>query len=106
MAASNVVSILCVLLRRHEVNDLLLLYNRNSILNKTIENKRIKWTTTVVILIEFIFLHEETRTHVMIQHTLWINYLAEVCCVCFPRINGKPNVLIRLFIERFTHEGI
>lgn len=41
MAASNVVSILC-LLRRHEVNDLLLLYNRNSILNKTIKNKRIK----------------------------------------------------------------
>jgi len=25
------------------------------------------------------------RTHV-IQHTLtWVNYLAEVCCVCFPR---------------------
>lgn len=89
-----------------EVNDLLLLYNKNSILNKTSENKRIKRATTFVILMEFIFLHEETRTHVMIQHTLWINYLAEVCCVCFPRAYGKPNVFIHLFIERFTHEGI
>lgn len=58
MAASSVMSIY-ILLRRHEVNDLLLLCNRNSILNKMIERKRIKRTT--VISMEFIFLHEETR---------------------------------------------
>lgn len=98
-------SMLYILLRRHEVNDLLLLCNRNSILNKTIERKRIK-TTCYFDGVYFsargnAYTRDDTTYFDVVQLLL-----AEVCCVCFPRANGKPNVLIRLSIERFTHKSI